>query len=67
LINVARLAGATIGVAVLGAVFALAGAGTRGLAVAMLLGGAIEIAVAATASMATPTEADLAPRNAGAG
>ena len=66
LINVARLAGATIGVAVLGAVFALAGAGPHGLAVAMLLGGAIQIAAAAAAWMATPTEADLAPRTAGA-
>ena len=66
LINVARLADATIGVAVLGAVFALAGAGPHGLAVAMLLGGTIQIAAAAAAWMATPTEADLAPRNAGA-
>jgi MFS transporter, DHA2 family, methylenomycin A resistance protein len=67
LINVARLAGATIGVAVLGAVFAVAGAGPLGLAVAMLLGGAIQIGAAAAAWMATPAEAGMAPRNARAG
>jgi hypothetical protein len=40
LINVARMVGATIGVAVLGAVFALAGGGPGGLRLAMLIGGA---------------------------
>src|SRR5262245_5513437 len=39
LINVARMAGATIGVAVLGTVFALGGSGIGGLQVAMLMGG----------------------------
>jgi MFS transporter, DHA2 family, methylenomycin A resistance protein len=57
LINVARMAGATIGVAVLGAVFgavfAMAGAGPGGLTVAMLLGGALQIAAAASAWMTT--------------
>ncbi len=49
LINVARMAGATIGVAVLGAVFALGGGGAEGLRLAMLLGGAVQLAAAATA------------------
>jgi MFS transporter, DHA2 family, methylenomycin A resistance protein len=49
LINVARMAGATIGVAVLGAVYALAGGGPGGLTVAMTLGGAAQIAAAASA------------------
>jgi len=49
LINVARMAGATIGVAVLGAVYALAGGGANGLALAMLAGGAVQLAGAATA------------------
>ena len=49
LINVARMAGATIGVAVLGAVYALAGGGADGLALAMLAGGAVQLAGAATA------------------
>jgi MFS transporter, DHA2 family, methylenomycin A resistance protein len=53
LINVARMAGATIGVAVLGAVFAMAGGGPGGLAVAMLLGGALQIAASASAWMTT--------------
>jgi MFS family permease len=49
LINVARMAGATIGVAVLGAIYALAGSGATGLALAMLAGGAVQLAGAATA------------------
>jgi len=49
LINVARMAGATIGVAVLGAVYALAGGGADGLRLAMLLGGGAQIACAASA------------------
>ncbi|MBS0525295.1 MAG: MFS transporter [Proteobacteria bacterium] len=49
LINVARMAGATIGVAVLGAVYALAGGGADGLRLAMLLGGGVQIACAASA------------------
>ncbi|HVW56322.1 MAG TPA: MFS transporter [Rhizobiaceae bacterium] len=46
LINVARMAGATIGVASLGSVFALAGAGPGGLRAAMVLGGCVQIACA---------------------
>jgi MFS transporter, DHA2 family, methylenomycin A resistance protein len=49
LINVARMAGATIGVAVVGAIYALAGGGTNGLRLAMLLGGSTQIACAAIA------------------
>jgi MFS transporter, DHA2 family, methylenomycin A resistance protein len=43
LINVARMIGATLGVAILGTAFALAGAGGAGLRAAMLLGGAVQI------------------------
>lgn len=49
LINVARMAGATIGVAVLGAVFAMAHNGPDGLRLAMLLGGLVQIACATVA------------------
>jgi MFS transporter, DHA2 family, methylenomycin A resistance protein len=55
LINVARMSGATIGVAALGAVFALAGGGAGGLAVAMALGGIAQIAAAASAWRTTRT------------
>jgi EmrB/QacA subfamily drug resistance transporter len=46
LINVARLVGATVGVAVLGAVYALAGRTTGGVMLAMLLGGAVQVGAA---------------------
>jgi DHA2 family methylenomycin A resistance protein-like MFS transporter len=46
LINVARMAGATIGVAVMGAVFALLQGGAPGLRGAMLLGGAVQLTAA---------------------
>jgi MFS transporter, DHA2 family, methylenomycin A resistance protein len=49
LINVARMAGATIGVAALGALFAAAGGGPRGLSHAMLFGGLSQLAAAAIA------------------
>lgn len=49
LINVARMVGATIGVAVLGAVFAAAPNSATGLRAAMLLGGLIQLAAAAVA------------------
>ena len=49
LVNVARMAGATLGVAVLGSIYALAGGGAAGLQLAMLLGGGVQIAGAATA------------------
>jgi MFS transporter, DHA2 family, methylenomycin A resistance protein len=49
LINVARMIGATLGVAILGTAFALAGAGGAGLRAAMLLGGAVQIVGGAVA------------------
>jgi EmrB/QacA subfamily drug resistance transporter len=54
LINVARMAGATIGVAGLGSVFALFGAGLGGLRAAMLFGGGVQLACALFAWMAKP-------------
>jgi EmrB/QacA subfamily drug resistance transporter len=53
LINVARMAGATIGVAVLGAVYAVAHGGADGLRIAMLLGGLVQVTSAAVAWHAT--------------
>jgi hypothetical protein len=47
LINVARMVGATLGVAALGAVFAGLDGGIEGLRVAMLLGGGVQILAAA--------------------
>ena len=55
LINVARMAGATIGVAVLGAVFAAAHDITTGLRLAMLLGGMVQLTGAAVAWTTTST------------
>ena len=49
LVNAARMAGATIGVAILGAVFAMAHGGSDGLRLAMFLGGLVQIAGAAAA------------------
>ncbi|MEJ2653912.1 MAG: hypothetical protein P8Z69_01110 [Acidihalobacter sp.] len=49
LINVARMVGATLGVAVLGAVFALGRNALQGLEAAMFLGGAVQLAGAAWA------------------
>jgi MFS family permease len=43
LINVARMVGATMGVAVLGAAFALGGGGVEGWRAAMLLGGGVQL------------------------
>jgi MFS transporter, DHA2 family, methylenomycin A resistance protein len=43
LINVARMIGATVGVAVLGSVFALAHGGPDGLRLAMLVGGGVQL------------------------
>jgi len=43
LINVARMTGATLGVAMLGATFALNGGGTAGFRAAMLTGGLVQI------------------------
>jgi MFS transporter, DHA2 family, methylenomycin A resistance protein len=44
LINVARMAGATLGVAVLGAAFTLAGSGAAGFRAAMLMGAVVQLA-----------------------
>lgn len=49
LINVARMVGATIGVAALGSTFALLHGGPDGLRAAMLAGGLVQLAGAATA------------------
>ncbi|MCT7311960.1 MFS transporter [Ralstonia sp. CHL-2022] len=49
LVNVARMSGATLGVAILGAVYAVCGSGAPGLRVAMLCGGAVQLACAAVA------------------
>ena len=49
LINVARMAGATLGVACLGAIFALRHGGADGLRAAMLAGGAVQLCGAAVA------------------
>jgi len=53
LLNVARMVGATLGVAGLGAIFAQHGGGTEGLRLAMLLGGAVQIVVAGLCWRAT--------------
>jgi DHA2 family methylenomycin A resistance protein-like MFS transporter len=52
--NVARMVGATLGVAALGAVFALLQGGMEGLRVAMLLGGLMQIAAAGFCWRAAP-------------
>ena len=49
LINVARMVGATLGVALLGSVFALLHGGSAGLRAAMLVGGVVQLAGAAVA------------------
>jgi len=49
LINVARMIGAVLGVAVLGAVFAVVHGGSDGLRLAMFLGGLVQLACAAMA------------------
>jgi DHA2 family methylenomycin A resistance protein-like MFS transporter len=49
LINVARMTGATVGVAVLGAVFAVAHGGADGLRLSLLLGGTLQLTSAAVA------------------
>jgi MFS transporter, DHA2 family, methylenomycin A resistance protein len=43
LINVGRMVGATIGVAICGSIYALAGGGTTGLRIAMAIGGALQL------------------------
>jgi EmrB/QacA subfamily drug resistance transporter len=49
LVNVARMSGATLGVAVLGAAYAASGGGVPGLRVAMLCGGAVQLVCVAVA------------------
>ncbi|HEX4173175.1 MAG TPA: MFS transporter [Acetobacteraceae bacterium] len=51
LINVARMTGATLGVAILGAVFALLHGGSQGFRAAMLTGAAIQLTGAFVASL----------------
>ena len=67
-INVARMSGATIGVATLGAVFAIAGGGADGMRLALWLGGAIQLAAAASAwTITRNSEARAAPDTRGSG
>jgi len=49
LVNVARMSGATLGVAILGAAYAACGGGAPGLKVAMLCGGLVQLVCAAVA------------------
>ncbi|CAP42180.1 MFS transporter [Bordetella petrii] len=49
LVNVARMVGATLGVALSGSLYTLAGSGMPGLRLAMLAGGAVQLAAAAAA------------------
>jgi len=49
LVNVARMSGATLGVAILGAAYAACGGGAPGLRVAMLCGGMVQLVCAAVA------------------
>ncbi len=49
LVNVARMSGATLGVAILGTVYAVCGGGTQGLRMAMLSGGMVQLVCAAVA------------------
>ncbi|VIO68074.1 Multidrug resistance protein Stp [Bradyrhizobium ivorense] len=56
LINVARISGATIGVAVLGACYSAAGGGTQGLLLSMMIGSLVQFSGAAIAWMMTQRE-----------
>jgi MFS family permease len=60
LINVARMSGATTGVAILGAAFALFGGGLGGLRIALLLGGGAQVTAAAIAWRTTPSGGKVA-------
>lgn len=57
LINVARMVGATLGVAMLGALYALMGSGPAGLSAALLAGGAVQLTGAAAAWATIPADA----------
>lgn len=63
LVNAARMVGATIGVAALGAVFALCGAGQTGLCCAMLAGSVAPLTGAATAWLAIREPVNPQPRS----
>jgi MFS transporter, DHA2 family, methylenomycin A resistance protein len=54
---VARISGATIGVAVLGACYAASGSGSHGLLLAMVAGSFVQVAGAGAAWMMTRREA----------
>ncbi|MBP0578937.1 MFS transporter [Labrys sp. LIt4] len=56
LINVARMVGATVGVAVLGSLYAVFGGGSAGLAAAMVVGGSVQIVAATMAWCAAPAQ-----------
>ncbi|WP_426443484.1 MFS transporter [Bradyrhizobium genosp. P] len=60
LINVARISGATIGVAILGACYAAAGGGQGGLLVSMVAGSLVQFAGAGAAWMVTRHEVQQA-------
>ena len=57
LINVARMVGATLGVAMLGALYALLGGGSTGFAAALMTGGLVQLVGAATAWSTVPETA----------
>ncbi len=64
LVNVARMVGATVGVAILGAIFAATGGGSAGLSWAMGLGGGVQLGAAALAWAAMRDEDPSARRGA---
>jgi EmrB/QacA subfamily drug resistance transporter len=57
LINVARMVGATLGVAMLGALYALLGGGPTGFTAALAIGGLVQLIGAATAWASVPETA----------
>src|SRR5262249_39554954 len=57
LINVARMVGATLGVAMLGALYALLGGGPTGFTAALAIGGAVQLMGAAAAWATVPDTA----------
>jgi MFS transporter, DHA2 family, methylenomycin A resistance protein len=61
LINVARMVGATLGVACLGSIFAAFGSSAGGLRAAMLLGGSVQLCGAAAAWLTIHDRSGVAP------
>jgi len=57
LVNVARMVGATLGVAMLGALYALLGGGATGFTAALVVGGLVQLVGAATAWATVPDTA----------